>query len=190
MDIGTSYGLALSSGINAYLPLLAFAASARWLHLYKINPDFSYITQDWFMILLAILALADVFADKIPGLDHVWDAIHTVIRPIAGALVAAASGGSATGVNVPVNLLAGGVLAGMVHTTKATTRIASTTTTVGLLNIVISVVEDIMMVVGVICSLFLPAVMVVAIVLFIAFFLFMAPRIVRLFRRYRQKSYA
>jgi hypothetical protein len=44
------------------------------------------------MIALVILTLADLLADKIPGVDHVWDAIHTVLRPIAGALVAAASG--------------------------------------------------------------------------------------------------
>ena len=188
MDFGTSYGLALSSGLNAYLPLLALAASSRWLHLYKINPDFSYITQDWFMIVLAILALADLFADKIPGVDHVWDAIHTVLRPIAGALGAAASGGTASGASVPINLLVGGALAGMVHTTKATTRVASTATTAGTLNIFVSIFEDFLVVIGVICSLFFPIVMTIVVVIFIAIFLFMVPRIVRLFTRRRRRS--
>ncbi len=44
MDFGTSYALALSSGVNAYFPLLAFAMAARWLHLYKVNPSFSFVT--------------------------------------------------------------------------------------------------------------------------------------------------
>src|SRR2546427_822126 len=91
MDLGTPLGLAFASGINTYLPLLSFAVSARFFHLYKINPTFAFITQDWFLSALVILTLIDFIADKIPVIDHTWDAIHTVIRPIAGALVAAAS---------------------------------------------------------------------------------------------------
>jgi len=91
MDLGTPLGLALASGINAYLPLLSFAISARFLHLDKVNPNFTFITQDWFIIALVILTLIDFVADKFPVIDHAWDAIHTVIRPLAGALVAAAS---------------------------------------------------------------------------------------------------
>ena len=105
MDIGTSYGLALSSGVNAYLPLLSFAIAARWFHLYKVNPSFSFITQDWFMIILAVLTLADLFADKIPVVDHIWDAIHTVIRPVAGAVAATASAGQISGAAIPTTLI-------------------------------------------------------------------------------------
>src|SRR5439155_26535541 len=91
MDLGTPLGLALASGINAYLPLLSFAISTRFLHFDKVNPQFAFITQDWFIIALAILTLIDFVADKFPLIDHTWYAIHTVIRPIAVALVAAAS---------------------------------------------------------------------------------------------------
>src|SRR5579859_5341338 len=91
MDIGTPLGLGFASGYNAYFPLLSFAISVRWLHLYKVNPTFAFITSDWFLIALTLLTLLDFVADKIPLLDHVWDGIHTVIRPLAGALVAAAS---------------------------------------------------------------------------------------------------
>ena len=91
MDLGTPLGLAFASGINAYLPLLSLAISTRFLHLDKVNPQFAFITQDWFIIALVILTLIDFVADKFPVIDHTWDAIHTVIRPIAGALVAAAS---------------------------------------------------------------------------------------------------
>src|SRR5712691_451804 len=85
MDLGTPLGLALASGINAYLPLLSFAISARFLHLDKVNPNFAFITQNWFIIALAILTLIDFVADKVPVIDHTWDANHTVIRPIAGS---------------------------------------------------------------------------------------------------------
>jgi len=211
MDIATSYGLtyglALASGVNAYLPLLAFAIAARWLHLYKVNPSFSFITQTWFMVALAILALADLFADKIPGIDHVWDAIHTVIRPMAGAFVAAASDNRihvlpnttyvgthimTMGINLSVTLvvvmLIGGVLALMTHLTKASTRIASTATTAGLLNIVLSIVEDIGVVIATLLSLFAPVVMFIVVILFVLIFVLLARRIIRLFSRRRRQS--
>ncbi len=206
MDIATtyglSYGLAFASGVNAYFPLLAFTVAARWLHLYKVNPNFSFVTQTWFMIVLAILALADLFADKIPVIDHVWDAIHTVIRPLAGALVAAASDNrihvSATttyagthimtmGINLSVTLvvvmLIGAALALMTHVVKASTRVASTATTAGLLNIVLSIVEDVGVVIATLLSLFAPIVMFVVIILFVLMFLLLARRIIRLFDR-------
>lgn len=211
MDIaasyGLTYGLALASGVNAYFPLLAFAIAARWLHLYKVNPNFSFITQTWFMVILAILALADLFADKIPLIDHAWDAIHTVIRPLAGAFVAAASDNRihvlpntsyagthimTMGINLSLTLIVvmilGAVLALMTHLTKASTRIASTATTAGFLNIVLSVVEDIGVVIATLLSLFAPAVMFVVVILFVLIFLLLARRILRLFDRRRRRN--
>ena len=211
MDIATSYGLtyglALASGVNAYFPLLAFAIAARWFHLYKVNPSFSFITQTWFMVALAILAVADLLADKIPGIDHIWDAIHTFIRPVAGAFVAAASDNRihvlpnttymgthimTMGINLSLTLivvmLIGGVLALMTHVTKASTRIASTATTAGLLNIVLSIVEDIGVVLATLLSLFAPIVMFVVVILFVLIFLLLARRILRLFSRRRRRN--
>src|SRR2546430_760468 len=165
VSLGTPLGLAFASGLNAYLPLLAFAVSARWLHLYKINPDFAFVTQTWFIAILVVLTILDFVADKFPIIDHTWDAIHTVVRPIAGALVAAAASGNAlsgtqlppatsfdsanggyaemgvissAGLGMLVVLVIGGGLAALSHTTKATTRLFSTLTTAGLLNIVLS----------------------------------------------------
>src|SRR5438270_7874971 len=94
MDIvalGTPFGLAFASGLNAYLPLLAFALSVRWLHLYTVNPHFAFITQTWFIAALVILTLLDFVADKIPLIDHAWNATQGVVRPIAGAIVALAA---------------------------------------------------------------------------------------------------
>jgi uncharacterized protein DUF4126 len=188
MDFGTSYGLAFASGVNAYLPLLSFAIAARWFHLYKVNPHFAFITQDWFMVALLILALADLFADKIPGVDHVWDAIHTVLRPIAGALVAAASDSQVSGAGIPITFLLGAAVAGMTHTTKATTRVVSTATTAGLGNIVLSILEDVAAVITILLSLFAPYIMVIVIILFALIFLLSAPRIIRALTRRRRRE--
>src|SRR5260370_40724702 len=95
VGLGTRLGLVLPSGLNADLPLLAFTRSVRWLHLYTVNPNFAFITSNWLIAALALLTILDFVADKIPLIDHSWDAIHTVVRPIAGALVAAAASSNA-----------------------------------------------------------------------------------------------
>jgi uncharacterized protein DUF4126 len=196
MNIGTPFGLAFASGINAYLPLLSFAIAARWLHLYKVNPNFAFITSDWFLAVLVILTILDFVADKIPVLDHIWDATQVVIRPIMGALVAAAgipnlavtlhlsesshhllgttiaaiSTVPTEGIGLLVVLVIGGLLAMMSHTVKATTRLVSTLTTAGLFNIVLSFLEDGLVLLVILLSLFIPVVMLILLVLFVVFF--------------------
>lgn len=193
MDIGTPLGLAFASGINAYFPLLAFAISVRWLHLHTVNSSFAFITSDWFLIALVLLTLLDFVADKIPLLDHTWDGTHTFIRPIAGALVAAASShqvtiplGMATISNHALNALStvtadihiagggllviallGGLLALLSHFTKATTRLVSTFTTAGVLNAVLSLSENILVLLATLLALFIPAIMLLLLVLFV-----------------------
>ncbi len=223
MDLGTPLGLALASGINAYLPLLSFAISTRFLHFDKVNPQFAFITQDWFIIALAILTLIDFVADKFPLIDHTWDAIHTVIRPIAGALVAAASYSqfhlpgikiSAASSQIPqamltnsshilgaivavsntvptlglglfIMLILGGLLALMSHTAKATTRLVSTFTTAGLLNVGLSLAEDILVLIIVLLSLLVPIIMLILLGLFLIVF---GPRLLGAWSRRLRKS--
>ncbi len=187
MNIGTPYGLALASGIDAYIPLLSYTICARFFHLFKVNPNLAFITQDWFMIMLVILALADLFADKIPIVDHVWDAIHTVIRPVAGAIVAAAASNQTSGAALLLPIIFGGTLAGMAHTTKAATRLASTASTAGIANVGISIAEDVTVVVATLLSLFAPIVMVVVVVLFVIIFLVVVPRLFRMLGRGLQR---
>src|SRR4051812_2116770 len=103
MELGTPLGLGFASGLNAYLPLLSFAVAVRWLHWYHVNVPFAFLTSDWCIVALIILTLADFLMDKIPGVDHAWDATHTFIRPLAGVLVAAASSGSVT---IPIHMSA------------------------------------------------------------------------------------
>ena len=220
MDLGTPLGLAFASGINAYLPMLSFAIATRFFHLYKVNPNFAFITSNWCIAALVLLTLLDFVADKIPVIDHIWDVIHTAIRPIAGALIAAASYGQVTinthatsssllpvmqsagtgshllgtvltagsaplgVVGLVLMLLLGGVLAATSHTAKATTRLVSTATTAGFFNIVLSIVEDVVVVILVLISLFVPVIMLILIGLFLIFF---GPRVMRTWRKWRTR---
>src|SRR5260370_27871997 len=181
VGLGTPFGLALASGVNAYLPLLTFSLSVRWLHLYTVNPNFAFITSNWLIAALALLTLLDFVADKIPLLDHSWDAIHTVVRPITGALVAAAASSNAlagtpitaitsdhgsgrvlvalsavpvTEIRLLVILLIARGLAALSHATTSTTRFVSTITTAGLLNVRFILVTHVLVVIIVLLSLF------------------------------------
>ena len=209
MNIGTPLGLGFASGINAYLPLLSFAVAVRWLHLYTVNSNFAFITSNWFMIALVILTVLDFFADKIPLIDHAWDATHTVVRPLAGALVAAASSRQVTlpvslssiglhllpatsgatadihivGAGLLIIALFGGLLAALSHTAKATTRLVSTVTTAGLFNVALSFVEDVLVVIIVLISLLVPALMLILLALFLVIF---GPRALSTWGRWRR----
>jgi len=206
--LGTPLGLGFASGLNAYLPLLSFAIAVRWLHLYHVNSNFAFITQDWFIILLAILTIVDFVANKIPLIDHAWNATHTVIRPITGAIVAAASANqlpatgtifsvistdhllgagidAANGISFAndgllIIPLLGGLLAFLSHTAKATTRLISTITTAGFLNPVLSILEDGMVVIVILLSLFAPIIMLILLVIFLVIF---GPRLLRVWSR-------
>ena len=197
MDIvafGTPFGLAFASGLNAYLPLLSFALSVRWLHLYTVSPHFAFITQSWFIAALLILTLLDFIADKIPLINHLWNAVHTFVRPMAGAVVAVVASSHALpvtpisavpsmagsgvavvalsafpfpGVGLLVILIIGGVLAALSHTTKTTARLVSTITTAGFLNIILSLIEDVLVFIVILLSLFAPTIMLLLLALFV-----------------------
>jgi Domain of unknown function (DUF4126) len=203
VDFGTPLGLAFASGLNAYMPLLAFALSVRWLHLYTVNQHFAFITQSWFIAALVILTVLDFIADKIPLIDHGWNAIHTVVRPIAGAVVAVAASNHAlpaalitvasshvrteaalaalaavpaTGIGLLVILLIGAALATLSHTSKSTARLFSTLASAGFLNAVLSLVEDVLVLIFIALSLFASSVMLILLVLLV---LFLVPRFMR-----------
>lgn len=202
--IGRPFGLAFASGINAYLPTLAFAVASRWFHLFGVNPNFAFITQDWCIVALVVLTVIDFVADKVPFVDHVWNAVHKMVRPVMGAIVAAASIGHvpaivtvangapwlgmdvamvsdshAIEVGLLVVLIIGGLLAAMSHTAKTTTRWVSTFTSAGLFNMVLSAVEDVMVLIAILLALFVPLIMLILIVVFV---LVVGPRLLRVWR--------
>lgn len=145
----TALGLSGVSGLRAYLPLLGVAVGADVLpgtqngHAIQLAPWLQHLNSTWTIALLVVLALGEFSVDKVPVLDHVSDILHTVIRPISGAIIMA-------GVNNPISHLnpiaagiVGAALALTVHSAKATIRPVSTATTLGLGNPVISFIEDI-----------------------------------------------
>lgn len=166
--IFTAFGLSSSAGLNAYLPLLIVALTARFTNLITLHSPFDWLTSWWVISLLAVLLLIETFADKVPLVDHANDVIQTVVRPAAGAILFAANANVITDMHPALALGAGLLLAGGVHTAKATVRPVVTATTGGLGNPVVSTVEDIVALVVSVMAILLPILTFVVLVVLVA----------------------
>ena len=89
-----------------------------------------------------VMLFVEFFADKIPGVDTLWDAVHTLIRIPAGAALAAAVFGADQATWATVAALLGGTLAATSHVAKATTRAAVNTSPEPFSNIALSLLGD------------------------------------------------
>jgi uncharacterized membrane protein len=171
MDLLTGIGLALPAGLNAYIPLLgvAMAQKAGWIHLPQ---PYSLLGEWWAILLIALLLCVEILADKVPTVDHVNDAIQTVVRPFAGALVMLASTGmswaKSPGYTIAL-VIVGILLAGGVNAVKATSRPVINLSSGGLGGPVASLVEDFIAAVATFLALVVPALSILLIVAVVAF---------------------
>ncbi|MER5358198.1 DUF4126 domain-containing protein [Streptomyces sp. NPDC002785] len=128
-----------ASGINAYAVVLllgVFGATG-------ISDEVPASLQRTDVLVVAgVLFLCEVVADKIPYVDSVWDSAHTVIRPVAGAVVAALLAGESGSLPALAAGAVGGSTALMSHLVKAGTRMAVNTSPEPFSNIAVSAAED------------------------------------------------
>jgi hypothetical protein len=125
---------------------------------YLSPPDRLAWTGSWWLILLSgVASLVDFFGDKVPVLDHALHAFHTLLAPVVGAVSAAS--GSHGDPAIAVLLAVGGAgNALFLHTARSGLRAASSLTTAGIANPVISIVEDIVVVLFIIVAIAAPAI--------------------------------
>lgn len=139
-----AFGLSASAGLNAYIPLLVISLAARFTDLIQLSEPWDALTSWWIIGLLIFLSLIEFFADKVPAVNHANDVIQTFVRPVAGAIVFAASANVITDLHPILALAAGVLVSGTVHAVKsAAVRPAITATTGGAANVPVSVAEDI-----------------------------------------------
>jgi hypothetical protein len=168
-SIFSAFGLSASAGLNAYIPLLVVSLLAKFTDLIKLDEPWAAMENWWIIGLLLVLSVIEFFADKVPAVNHINDIIQTVIRPVAGAIVFAASADSVTEVHPVLSLAAGLLVAGVVHVAKAgAMRPAVTATTGGAGNPVVSMAEDVLSTVLSIVSVLIPVVVGALIVLVVA----------------------
>lgn len=168
-SVFSAFGLSSAAGLNAYLPLLVVALTARFTNLIQLNQPWDVLTSWWAIGALAVLLLIEMTVDKIPAADTINDVINTLIRPVAGAILFAANSGVVGELHPVLAFLCGLLVAGGVHAVKATARPVVTATTAGTGNWLVSIVEDVVSFVTTVLAILVPIVLVFLIVLFILF---------------------
>jgi hypothetical protein len=144
MDIFSAFGLSASAGLNAYIPLLVVALLGKFTNLITLSPPWDTLESWWVIGILVLLSVVEFFADKVPAVNHVNDVIQTMVRPVAGAIVFAASAQVITNVHPVLAMILGLLVAGAVHAVKSlAVRPAITATTAGIGNVPASIAEDI-----------------------------------------------
>ena len=162
--IALAGALGWASGVRLYLVVLltGLAGFMGWIQL---PPGLHLLAHPVVLAVSGFMVFVEFFADKIPGLDSLWDVVHTVIRIPAGAALAAGVFGADSGLMALVAALMGGTLAATSHAAKATTRAAINTSPEPFSNVGASLVEDSMVPAGLWLAIFHPVVFVIVLVL-------------------------
>jgi hypothetical protein len=167
--IMAAFGLSASAGLNAYIPLLVVGVIAHYSNLIHLNPPYDILANPWVLIVVGLLLIVEMLADKIPAVNHINDIIQTGIRPAAGAIIFAASAHVITNVSPVVAILCGLLVAGSIHVVKsAALRPAVTATTGGAANVPVSIAEDAVATVVSVLSVLIPALVAVLLVILVA----------------------
>lgn len=186
MPVLLGLGLASATGLRTFLPLLMLAVSAQ-LGLFgvELNDQMAWLGSWPAIAALAIAATLEFAGDKIPAVDHALNVVGAFTRPLAGALAAASV---FTGLD-PTTAAVAGVIVGAptafaFNAAQGGTRLASTATTGGLGNPVLSLIEDVLAFVTVLVAFVLP----VLIPLVLIALVFVLIRLTRRFRRREQPA--
>ena len=183
--LSVALGLAALAGVNLYLTVFAtgLAIHFHWINLAPKYQSLEILGNPWIIGIAGVLYLLEFFADKIPWVDSIWDAVHTVIRPIGGALLAIQVLGHPSPVfTVIVALLAGGTSL-ITHTAKAATRLATNTSPEPVSNIGLSLGEDVAVLGGLTLMQFHPLLALIIFLIVMGAFFYFARRILRSIKR-------
>ena len=180
--IGRTLGFSFSAGINLYatVAILGLASRYGWVSL----PDqFRVFDNDLVIGAALVLYVVEFVADKVPWVDSRWDAVHTVIRPAGGALIAVATLGEASPAVEGLVALLGGTLAAGSHFTKAGTRAVANTSPEPFSNWILSLTEDAFVIGLGFVALKYPALAAVIVIVAVVLMVVFAAWIVRAVRR-------
>ena len=176
--IALSMGVAWASGINLYAALLVLGLLG--LSGNMPLPETLQILQSPIVIGVAgFMYCVEFFADKIQGVDSVWDTVHTFIRIPAGAVLAAtAVGDVAPAIAISAALVGGGLTAGT-HLTKSSTRLLVNTSPEPFSNIGASLAEDTVVVGGLLTAVYYPSLFLVFLLVFVVLMVWLLPILCR-----------
>jgi hypothetical protein len=176
--IALTMGVAWASGINLYAAIFVLGYLGMSGNI-VLPPDLQILSDPMVMVAAGFMYCVEFFADKVPGVDTGWDAIHTFIRIPAGAILAAgAVGDVGTGAQLAAGIV-GGALATGAHMTKAGTRVLINTSPEPVTNWFASIGEDVAVIAGLWTALYHPVLFLVLLALFILLMIWMLPKIWR-----------
>jgi Domain of unknown function (DUF4126) len=143
--LGVAGSVSLLAGWRLYLCVFATGLAMRmgWIDAPDHLASLSLLANNWILGASAVGMIAEFFADKVAWLDSLWDAVHTAIRPVGGAVLALALVDSGDPVWQVVTLLLGGGAALMSHSAKAGTRAIVNASPEPFSNIAVSTGEDV-----------------------------------------------
>ena len=174
-------GFGVLSGVNLYLLMVLIGLGVR-LHLVVLGDKYSQLAvlgTTWVIVVASILYLIEFFADKIPGLDSAWDAVHTLIRPVGGMLIALGSVGALDQDLSVLAVLIGGSAAFSSHVAKSGTRLLVNASPEPLTNMMLSFGEDLAVVGGTVMVVLFPCLAFVVFSLLIVAIWILVPRVYR-----------
>jgi len=176
--IALSMGAAWASGINLYAAILTLGLLGATGQM-TLPANLQILTAPIVIIAAALMFCVEFFADKTPGLDTGWDAIHSFIRIPGGALLAAGAVGDVNpAVMLAAGILGGGVAAGT-HAAKAGSRVLINTSPEPFTNWAASFGEDIAVIAGLWAALVHPWFFLACLVVFIVLLVWLLPRLWR-----------
>lgn len=176
--IALSMGAAWASGINLYAAILTLGLLGATGQM-TLPPDLQILSAPVVMVAAAVMFCIEFFADKTPGLDTGWDAIHSFIRIPGGALLAAGAVGDVNpAVMLAAGILGGGLAAGT-HAAKAGSRVLINTSPEPFTNWLASFGEDIAVIAGLWAALVHPWFFLVCLVIFVVLLAWLLPKLWR-----------
>jgi len=180
--LSLAFGSAWTSGINLYATVTVLGLLQKF-GFAKLPGGLDVLDNWWIIGVAAALYAIEFFADKIPYVDSIWDVIHTFIRVPAGLIVAyAATADLDPSITIPAALIGGG-LALSSHGTKAAVRVGANLSPEPVSNWVLSLVEDVIAFIGTLLAVFSPVLIAIVLAIFVIFFLWFFPKVLRAMRK-------
>ncbi len=174
--IAMSMGVAWASGINLYAAILMLGIMGATGNV-DLPPGLEVLSDPMVIGAAGLMYCVEFFADKVPGVDNGWDAIHTFVRVPAGAILAAgAVGDVSSAASIAAGILGGGMALGT-HSLKAGSRVLINTSPEPVSNWTASITEDLAVIGGLWTALHYPTLFVAFLILFILLMIWLLPKL-------------
>jgi hypothetical protein len=176
--VAAALGAAWASGINLYAAILTLGLMGISGSI-DLPPELEILENPLVLTAAGLMYCVEFFADKIPGVDTAWDALHSFIRIPAGALMAGATLAQISPEAELVGLLLGGTLSAGAHLTKAGSRVLINASPEPVTNWTASLGEDVAVVAGLWTALNYPIVFIALLATFVVLLVWVAPKLWR-----------